>query len=52
SDFLTFFNNLLIKYLNDFYNTYLNNIFIFLNSFIKYKIYIRKVFEKLKDAGL
>lgn len=45
--FQTFINNILKKYLNDSYLTYLNNIQIYNNNKKKYIKYIRKIFEKL-----
>jgi hypothetical protein len=36
-------NNILFDYLNDFYIAYLDNILIYLNNELEYKLYIKKV---------
>ncbi|KAK6579509.1 hypothetical protein PZA11_008015 [Diplocarpon coronariae] len=41
--FQRFINNILLKYFNDFYSTYLNNILIYLENSFNYKIYIKKI---------
>jgi hypothetical protein len=38
--------------LNNFYTAYLNNILIYLENKLEYKAYIKKVFRKLRKAGL
>jgi hypothetical protein len=45
-------NNILFDYLDNFYITYLNNILIYSNDPLKYKIYIRLVLQKLYDIRL
>jgi hypothetical protein len=40
-------NDILFNYLNDFYTTYLNDIIIYSNNELEYKIYIKKVLERL-----
>jgi hypothetical protein len=40
-------NNILFEYLDAFCITYLNNIIIYFNTKEKYKLYIRKVLQKL-----
>jgi hypothetical protein len=45
-------NNILFEYLNAFYIVYLDNIIIYSNTKEKYKLYIRKVFQKLILVGL
>jgi hypothetical protein len=47
-----YINNILFKYLDDFYTAYLDNIFIYSENPKKYKIYIYKVLEKLRLTGL
>jgi SMC interacting uncharacterized protein involved in chromosome segregation len=47
-----YINNVLFKYLDDFYIAYLDNIFIYSENPEEYKIYVYKVLEKLRLAGL
>jgi hypothetical protein len=47
-----YINNVLFKYLDDFYIAYLNNILIYSKNPEEYEIYIYKVLEKLRLAGL
>jgi hypothetical protein len=47
-----YINNVLFKYLDDFYTTYLNNIFIYSENLEEHKIHVYKVLEKLRLAGL
>ncbi|KAK6587442.1 hypothetical protein PZA11_000732 [Diplocarpon coronariae] len=41
--FQRFINNILLKHLDDFYSTYLNDILIYLKNSLNYKIYIKKI---------
>ena len=43
---------MLFDYLNVFYITYLNNIIIYFNNPLKYKIYIKKILACLQKYGL
>ncbi len=43
---------MLFEYLNDFYSAYLDNILIFSETLEEYKVYIKKVLIKLKEARL
>jgi hypothetical protein len=45
-------NNILFDYLNNFYIVYLDNILIYSDDPLEYKIYIRLVLQKLYDIGL
>jgi hypothetical protein len=45
-------NNILFEYLDDFYTIYLDDILIYSENPIKHRIYIRKILQKLKEAGL
>jgi hypothetical protein len=47
-----YINNILIKYLNDFCIIYLNNILIYFEDFIKYYLYIKKIFTHFHEAKL
>jgi hypothetical protein len=47
-----YINNVLFKYLDDFYTAYLDDILIYFENPKKYKIYVYKVLEKLRLAGL
>ena len=40
-------NNMLFDYLNVFYITYLNDIIVYFNNSLKYKIYVKKVLTRL-----
>jgi len=37
-----YINNILFNYFNEFYTAYLNNILIYLDNKLKYKVYIKK----------
>ena len=41
-----------IKYLNNFYNIYINNILIFSDNIANYKNYVKKVLAKFCKTGL
>ncbi len=43
---------MLFNYLDDFYTTYLDNILIYLDNELEYKHYVKKVLERLRNAGL
>jgi hypothetical protein len=45
-------NNILFEYLDTFYTAYLDNIIIYSDTKEEYKLYIRKVLQKLISAGL
>jgi hypothetical protein len=45
-------NNVLFKYLDDFYTAYLNDILIYSKNPKEHEIYVYKVLEKLRLAGL
>jgi hypothetical protein len=45
-------NNVLFEYLDDFYMAYLDDILIYSENLEEYKIYVYKVLEKLRLAGL
>jgi hypothetical protein len=47
-----YINNVLFKYLDDFYTAYLDNILIYSENPKEHKIYVYKVLEKLRIAGL
>ena len=42
---------MLINYFNNFYNAYINNIFIFSNNLEEYKIYVKKILIRFEAAG-
>ena len=43
---------MLFNYLDNFYTTYLDNILIYLDNKLEHKHYIKKVLERLCNAGL
>ena len=45
-------NNMLFNYLDNFYIVYLNNILIYSNNKLKYKLHIKKVLKQLHNIGL
>jgi hypothetical protein len=45
-------NDVLFDYLDDFCTAYLDDILIYSNNELEYKHYIKKVLERLCDAGL
>jgi len=47
-----FINNLLRKYLNDFYTIYLNNIIIYFEKKENHKKYVQKIIYKLSEINL
>lgn len=42
----------MFDYLDDFYTTYLNNILIYSDNPLKYKVHVKLVLQKLRNAGL
>ncbi|PMD28828.1 hypothetical protein L207DRAFT_446513, partial [Hyaloscypha variabilis F] len=42
-----YINSYLFDYFNIFYTIYLNNILIYLDNELKYKVYIKKVLDRL-----
>jgi hypothetical protein len=47
-----YINNVLFKYLDDFYTAYLDDILIYSENPKEHEIYVYKVLEKLRLAGL
>jgi SMC interacting uncharacterized protein involved in chromosome segregation len=47
-----YINDVLFEYLDDFYIAYLDNILIYSKNPEEYEIYVYKVLEKLRLAGL
>jgi hypothetical protein len=47
-----YINNVLFKYLDDFYTAYLDDILIYFENPEEHEIYIYKVLEKLRIADL
>jgi Reverse transcriptase (RNA-dependent DNA polymerase) len=47
-----YINDVLFNYLNKFYTVYLDNILIYLDNKLKYKVHIKKVLERLRNVGL
>ncbi len=45
-------NNVLFDYLDDFCTTYLDDILIFSNNELEHEHHVRKVLERLRNAGL
>ena len=45
-------NDVLFEYLDDFYIVYLDDILIYLENLVEHELYVRKVLQKLIDAGL
>ncbi|MAD82660.1 MAG: hypothetical protein CL912_06835 [Deltaproteobacteria bacterium] len=45
-------NNMLFDYLNVFYITYLNNIIMYFNNFLKHKVYVKKALACLQEYNL
>ena len=44
-----YINNILFNYLDKFYMVYLDNILIYLNNKLKYKVYIKKSPKKILE---
>jgi hypothetical protein len=47
-----YINDILFNYLDKFYTAYLDNILIYLDDKLKYEVHIKKVLERLRNAGL
>ncbi|KAK6582321.1 hypothetical protein PZA11_004729 [Diplocarpon coronariae] len=47
-----YMNNILFDYLNDFYTAYLNDILIYSTNRLNYKSHMKRVLQRLSDAGL
>jgi len=47
-----YINNVLFNYLNKFYTAYLDNILIYLDNELEHQAHIKKVLERLRNAGL
>jgi hypothetical protein len=45
-------NDILFNYLDDFYTAYLDDIMIYSNNELEYKIHVKKVLECLQNIGL
>ena len=45
-------NDVLFEYLDDFYIAYLDDILIYLEDPAEHELHVRKVLQKLIDAGL
>lgn len=52
STFQNFMNDTLMDYLDDFVVAYLDDILIYSNSMKEHKKHVRKVLQKLRDAGI
>ena len=50
--FQSYINNALWDYLNDFYSAYLDDILIYSDDPSKHTKHVRKVLQRLRDAGL
>jgi hypothetical protein len=47
-----YINDVLFNYFNEFCTVYLDNIFIYLDNELEHQVYIKKVLERLQNAGL
>src|SRR6266702_7944712 len=47
-----YINNVLFDYLDEFCTAYLDNILIYLDNKLKHKVHVKKVLERLQNAGL
>jgi len=47
-----YINNVLFNYLNKFYTAYLDDILIYLDNELEHQVYVKKVLERLRNAGL
>jgi len=47
-----YINNVLFDYLDKFCTAYLDDILIYSDDELKHKVYIKKVLERLRNAGL
>ncbi len=49
---LKYINNTFCKHLNKFYTAYLNDILIYFDNELKYKIHVKLILQKLQEANL
>ena len=47
-----YINDVLFNYFNKFCTTYLDNILIYLDNKLEYKVYIKKVLKRIQNTGL
>ena len=47
-----YINNVLFDYLNEFCTAYLDNILIYLDNKLEHQVHVKKVLERLWNAGL
>ena len=47
-----YINNVLFNYFDKFCTAYLDNILIYLDNKLEYKVYVKKVLERLQNIGL
>ena len=47
-----YINDVLFNYLNEFYTAYLDDILIYLDNKLKHQVHVKKVLERLRNAGL
>jgi len=47
-----YINDVLFDYLDEFYMAYLDDILIYLDNKLKHQVYVKKVLERLRNAGL
>ena len=47
-----YINNVLFDYLDKFCMVYLDNILIYSDNELKYQVHVKKVLERLRNAGL
>ena len=52
ASFQHYINDILREYLNNFYTAYLNNILIYSKTETKHEIYVNRILQKLREAGL
>ena len=45
-------NDVLFDYLDDFYTAYLDDIMIYSDNELEHETYVKKVLERLRNAGL
>lgn len=50
--FQRFINRLLVEYLDQFANVYINDILIYSDSLDEHKIYVKKILTKLREVRL
>ena len=47
-----YINNVLFNYLNKFYTAYLDDILIYSDNELEHQVHVKKVLERLRNAGL